>query len=72
MLVIHNFLISIVEFVSLLDCRAYSRGFPSEEGGLGGAHLAPLLPVALESIFDTDPWKLTVRGFIKWVIRRIA
>ena len=30
-------------------------GFPSEEGGLGGAHLAPLLPVALESIFDTDP-----------------
>ena len=33
---------------------------------LGGAHLAPLVPIALDSIFDADPWKLTVRGFIKW------
>ena len=41
-------------------------GFSSEEGGLGGAHLAPLVPIALDSIFDADPWKLTVRGFIKW------
>ena len=32
-------------------------GFSSEEGGLGGAHLAPLVPVALVSISDADPWK---------------
>ena len=41
-------------------------GFPSEEGGTRRG--APRSPCARSAVcyFDADPWKLMVRGFIKW------